>query len=254
VTRSLPDRVKPVADYVVRTAANYLWNTIREPGLTCPVCSAPIGAGYQLCVPCSRHAVSPHARADRVASLIYAVKPDTQAYKLVRNYKADAPGPSLLDTMSALLAIGLLGHGECDAKLAGISNTGWAVVPSTQNRLRVQPLRTLLLDLAKPGYEISLTPTAAVSEPRSLRPENFAVTAGQRVPDHVLVIDDSWVSGGHAQSVASALKCSGVADVSIFTVARVLDPQWSPTAVFIKERLRGVFDPCICPWTGGDCP
>lgn len=106
MTRSLPDRVKPVADYVVRTAANYLRNTIREPGLTCPVCSAPIGAGYQLCVSCSRHAVSPHARADRVASLIYAVKPDTQAYKLVRNYKADAPGPSLLDTMSALLAIG----------------------------------------------------------------------------------------------------------------------------------------------------
>ncbi|HZK47997.1 MAG TPA: hypothetical protein VFD74_00120, partial [Thermoleophilia bacterium] len=93
-----------------------------------------------------------------------------------------------------------------------------------------------------------------VSEPRSLRPENFAVTAGQRVPDHVLVIDDSWVSGGHAQSVASALKSSGVADVSIFTVARVLDPQWSPNADFIKERLRGVFDPRICPWTGGDCP
>src|SRR5665647_3228775 len=32
--RSLPGRVKPVADYVVRTAANYLRNTIREPGLT----------------------------------------------------------------------------------------------------------------------------------------------------------------------------------------------------------------------------
>jgi len=254
VTRSLPDRVKPVADYVVRTAANYLWNTIREPGLTCPVCSAPIGAGYPLCVSCSRHAASPHARADRVASLIYAVKPDTQAYKLVRNYKADAPGPSLLDTMSALLAIALLGHGACDAKLAGTSDIGWAVVPSTQNRVRAQPLRTLLLDLAKPGYEISLTPTAAVSEPRSLRPENFAVTAGQRAPDHVLVIDDSWVSGGHAQSVASALKSSGVADVSIFTVARVLDPQWLPNADFIKERLLGVFDPLICPWTGGDCP
>ena len=254
MTRPLPDRVRPVAEYVVRTAGSYLHNTIREPGLTCSVCSAPLGVGHTLCLPCSKHAASADPRADRVASLVYAVEYDTQAYKLVRNYKADAPGPSLLVTMTALLATGLIGHGACDSKLAGTSDIGWTVVPSTQNRDRPQPLRTLLLGLAKGPHEVTVAPASQLTEPRSLRPENFVVSDGEGIPEHVIVIDDSWVTGGRAQSVASALKLAGARDVSVLTVARILDPQWTPNAEFIKARLGRVFDPAICPWTGGDCP
>jgi hypothetical protein len=55
--------------------------------------------------------------------------------------------------------------------------------------------------------------------------------------------------------VACALKSAGVQQVSIFTVARVLDPRWSANEAFIKTRFAGAgFDWTRCPWTGGDCP
>ncbi len=68
------------------------------------------------------------------------------------------------------------------------------------------------------------------------------------VPDHVLVVDDSWASGGHAQSLAALLKQSGVRKVSIMTVARLLSPEWSENPEFVKTRLCGsTFDWAHCP-------
>ncbi|WP_431837853.1 hypothetical protein [Cellulomonas sp. Y8] len=71
--------------------------------------------------------------------------------------------------------------------------------------------------------------------------------------EHVIVADDSWVSGRHAQS-AAALKFAGVRDVSILTVARVLSPGGPPNVDFIRHRLDRPFDPRVCQWTGGACP
>lgn len=255
MTRALPPRVQRVADLVVEQASGYLHNTIREPGVTCSVCAAPVGEGYEKCYQCSGHARSGHPCADRVGSLVYAVEYDSQAYKLVKNYKADSPGPSMPDMMSSLLAIGLQGHGACDAKLAGNpDDIGWSVVPSTRHRDRPQPLRLLLLALARPGHEIELAPSPNVVEVRELHPENFVVVTRPPYPPHVLLIDDSWVQGGHAQSAASALKHAGIVDVSILTVARVLDPRWAPNVEFIRRRLGAEYEPSICPWTGGACP
>ncbi|MBF0689389.1 MAG: hypothetical protein IR158_16685 [Cellulomonas sp.] len=254
MTRVLPPRVQRVADLVVSQAGGYLRNTIREHRVTCAVCAAPVD-GYERCIPCSGHASSAHRTADRVASLVYAVEYDSQAYKLVRGYKADNPGPSLSDMMSSLLAIGLQGHGACDAKLAGNpADIGWAVVPSTRRPDRPQPLRVLLQALAKPGHEIVLAPSPNPVSVRELRPENFLVVTPPPYRPHVILIDDSWVRGGHAQSAAAALKLAGVADVSILTVARVLNPDWAPNVEFIRVRLGGWYDPSICPWTGGACP
>lgn len=251
----LPEGVQRVADLVVEQAGNYLHNTIREEGVTCAVCSAPVDtAGTRLCGPCASHAGSLHPTADRVASLIYAVEFDSQAYKLVRGYKADAPGPSFSDLMSSLLAIALRGHVDCDGLLAGSPESfGWAVVPSTQRRDRPQPLRTLLLGLARPGREVVLAPAEHPHDPRGLHPENFTVVSDAPY-EHVILVDDSWVRGGHAQSAASALKLAGVRDVSILTVARVLNPGWQPNVEFIRHHLGAEFDPQICPWTGGACP
>lgn len=72
---------------------------------------------------------------------------------------------------------------------------------------------------------------------------------------HILLIDDSWITGAHVQGVASALKAAGAQDVSIFTVARVLDPRWSANHKFMQARFgENAFDWARCPWTGGDCP
>jgi hypothetical protein len=235
-------------------AGGYLRNTIREVGVTCQVCSVPVNEPYLTCMRCSEPARGETPCADRAASLIYAIEGDTQAYKLVKNYKAKAPGPSLRDMMISLLALGLQGHSACCMKLAGAKKMSWAVVPSTGRDDRLQPLRGLLLHLAKPGLEVTLTPAPNLVAPRDFDPANFIVTSPPPMPENVVLIDDSWVSGGHAQSAAATLKLAGVRDVSIFNVARVLRPTWEPNPVFIKDRLTQDFDPSICPWTGGACP
>jgi predicted amidophosphoribosyltransferase len=252
--RDLPPRVARVAELVVELAGAYLRNTMREPGVTCSVCSTPVNPGQRMCPPCRTHENSGIPHADRVASLVYAVEYDTQAYRLVRGYKAVGPGPSQRNLVSSLLAVGLRGHGACEMELAGVTTGHWAVVPSTKRRDRPQPLRELLVDLARPGREITLTPAEGVFNPRELRASNFVVASPPPLPRHVTLIDDSWVRGGHAQSAAAALKAAGVQDVSIFTVARVLDPTWGPNPDFIKKRLVYDFDPVRCPWTGGECP
>jgi hypothetical protein len=109
VTRQLPAGVQALGRALEVESGTYLYSAVRERQVTCAVCAAPVD-GYDVCVPCGKWAKSGAALADRVGSLLYAVEPDSQAYRLVRNYKAARPGPSHKETMRALLALGLGGH------------------------------------------------------------------------------------------------------------------------------------------------
>jgi phosphoribosylpyrophosphate synthetase len=71
---------------------------------------------------------------------------------------------------------------------------------------------------------------------------------------HVLVVDDTWVSGGTAQSVAVALKDAGARAVTILCVARWLRWDWSSTPAFVEEYLTAPYEPLVCPVTGDECP
>jgi orotate phosphoribosyltransferase len=105
-----------------------------------------------------------------------------------------------------------------------------------------------------PGEEIPLIAVEQVRDPRGARPDHFR--AGEPVPPgaHVLVIDDTWASGGHAQSAVLALRAAGAGRVSVLVVARWLSREHRGTAEFLKELEHTDYDPVICPWTGGDCP
>lgn len=90
---------------------------------------------------------------------------------------------------------------------------------------------------------------------RELRLQDWECSAAARMPEHVLLIDDSWVTGAHSQAVAATLKSAGAREVTIFTVARVLHPDWPANKEFIRTRFAGPgFDWTRCPWTGGGCP
>lgn len=246
-------KVLAVADQVKRAAGGYLESTIREKYVTCEVCAAPVEPRYRLCWPCSQNERSGYSLADRVGSLVYAIKPNSQTYLLVRNYKSDLSGPNLERTMRALLALGLKGHAVCARKLAHSTNVAWCVVPSTKGR---SALQELVAKMAKAGATaISVVYNQSTRHDRSIHPEFWSVDFQGPTPEHALVIDDSWVTGTHAQGVASALKSAGVRQVSVFTVANILDPDWEPNQGFIKQRLASaVFEETRCPWTGGACP
>lgn len=253
MTSGLPQPVRAVADELERSAGSYLQSVVREPSVTCEVCSTPIAREFRICSPCYAHARSGLNLADRVGALVYAIQPDSQTYLLVYNYKTQAAGPSHERQMKALLALGLRGHARCAKTLANAGTSAWCVVPSTKQR---STLHTLVTQLASPGSQQVAVSYAGPAYPdRSLRPDHWTVELNSSPPDHVLVVDDSWVTGSHAQGVASALKAAGVPQVSVFTVANVLDPGWEPNREFIQQRLaKAAFDKSRCPWTGGECP
>jgi hypothetical protein len=102
---------------------------------------------------------------------------------------------------------------------------------------------------------IVLTAATQVSDKRSFGADNFEA-ADLPSGSHVLVLDDTWVSGGHAQSAGLSLRRAGAAPVSILTMARWLNPKpGEPAGAFIRDRLVSHdFDPLQCPWTGAACP
>jgi hypothetical protein len=251
VTRTFPADLEALGAKLAASSALALRNVLHEPAVTCATCAVPV-AGYALCPACLSQRRSCLPLADRVASMVYAVKPDSRAYRVVLGYKAARPGPGNVDAMRALLTLGLRAHGSCLMDLAGSGGMGWAVVPSTRGS---GALVDLVRGLARrPEAELPVA-CADAAAGRSVQPQRWALPSMARVPEHVLLIDDSWVSGGHAQSLAAAFKLAGVPQVSVLTVARVLDPAWAPTPAFVRRRLdAAVFDWRRCPWTAGPCP
>jgi len=258
MTRTFPPGVPELGAYVVSQGGAYLHNVVRGLDNVCQVCSLPVSGG-ELCWQCRSHRDAGLLLADQVASITYApFGPgtwNTQAHNVVRGYKGERPGPGVVEMMENLLRLGLRAHSVCAVKLVNARSRAWAVVPSTSLRRGIK-LPELVRSLARSINEEVVVTSADESAGRQLNPDRWSIPEwSEGVPDHVLVIDDSWATGAHAQSLAALLKRSGVAKVSILTVARLLSPAWSENAAFEREHLRGsTFDWRLCPWTGGNCP
>jgi phosphoribosylpyrophosphate synthetase len=174
----------------------------------------------------------------------------------MRGYKRESPSPAHITTVLALAALGLRGHEDCLRHIAGFERLFWAVVPSTTKPPELHPLRAIVARAIPVGAtEILVAPRLQNSDARQLSADRFTTSSSDVAGNHVLVIDDSWVSGGHAQSVASALKQGGATAVSVLAIARTLNRSWGASERFERARLvPATFDYRICPWTAGECP
>lgn len=231
-------------------AGGYLRNPVRATHATCADCLTPVD-GYELCFACKGH----HAReglADAVAFLTYAVAGQKSGH-VMRGYKAPRPVTEHRQVVGLLLLVALENHTGCAEVLAGQPVTHWAVVPSLPAQPSGHPLRSLVAGRAK-GIEVPLTAAASAYQPRALNPDHF--TPGMRLPEqsHVLVIDDTWATGGHVQSACLALRKAGATRVSVLVVARWLKEDYGDNKAFITSLANRDYDPGICPWTGADCP
>lgn len=151
-------------------------------------------------------------------------------------------------------------HGRCIA-----ATTGWwqavTFVPSAARPGGEHPVA----DLARAVHsvhddtaKVALKVGPGLGEPpaRAPRPDRFVVpTVYQPVISdrHVLVVDDTWVSGTKSQSAAIALKDAGAARVTILCVTRWLRYDWDDHRQLI-ETLDEPYDAMRCPVTGGGCP
>lgn len=216
------------------------------------VCTTPVTVNH-LCQPCGSHYKAWGARlANRVGFMTYAVG-GTKSGALLRGYKGAEPSPADIDVMRTFCLLGLTEHNGCLARITGVSPSRWAVVPSLGGRAGDHPLRAVMRGVLTPSHEVELMPGSHIHDPRAATPENFAVIGAVPVNSHVVVVDDTWTSGGHAQSAAMALRVAGAGLVSVFCVARWLRPEWSDNAPFISTRLMSPYT-IHCPWTSGGCP
>ncbi|WP_433180241.1 hypothetical protein [Actinoallomurus sp. CA-150999] len=235
---------------LVSAAGGYLRNPLRQANVTCAVCTTPVD-GFRCCFSCNAHRV--HAGlADAVAPLTYAVGLRQSGY-IMRGYKAKPPVEEHRRIVAMLLILALSTHTGCAGVLLNAPVTHWTTVPSLPARSGEHPLHQLVKGTA-PGTEIPLVASPNVADPRSVNPDHY--TAHGLLPrgSHVLVMDDTWARGGHAQSAALALRRAGAARVSVLVVARWINEGFADNRKFLVDLADRDFDPLFCPWTGETCP
>ncbi|HEX4830213.1 MAG TPA: hypothetical protein VH478_03865 [Trebonia sp.] len=218
----------------------------------CPVCRGP-GSGdgrYPRCYGCEVHRrVAGALLADAVVPVAYAVKGGPLARDLWR-YKHD-DDRAAAGRLARLLDGFLREHGPCVQWAAGAPGPGWdrvAVVPSGSGRPGRHPLGAIVAScLTLPEVRL-VTPSVAgaLARGRSVS-ATWPRVDGPLAGEHVLVIDDTWVSGSSAQSSAVALKQAGAGRVAVVVLGRHLDPGNRRAAAIVAALASGARRP------GHDC-
>jgi hypothetical protein len=168
-----------------------------------------------------------------VAPIAYAVRGGRLAIDLWR-YKSDrADAAESAARLRTMLAAYLADHGESVWRAAGMAAPAVAaVVPSGRGRPGGHPLPGLVRScIDVPLVGLSVVPEEA-AHVRGVDPRWLRVDAPVAGVD-VLVIDDTWVSGGSAQSAAVALKLAGAYRVAIIVLGRHINPDDPRSAQFL---------------------
>jgi hypothetical protein len=196
------------------------------PGV-CAACRGPARPNYLYCFQCGLHAeCAAGLLADAVVPLSYAVKGGRLARDLWV-YKSALPGAGAArGALLSLLLVSLRDHGGCAWRLAGGgAPTHLAVVPSTRGRPGTHPLEALAaraFSLPRVHLAIPATPEPPDPEDRDLSVDRYVIRG--RLPEaRVLLLDDTWTTGAHAQSAAAALKLAGASRVAAVVLGRHLD-------------------------------
>lgn len=248
------ERVDTAEELLTVHAGGFLFNTFYEPSVTCADCNVPISAGYGTCRACNILDGYGIQRADHRGFLVYAIG-GRQSETLMYGYKSAHGSERNKHIVKALLTVGVFGHSPCLRELTGSEELRWASVPSLKNRAGVHPISAIMRSMVMRGLEVELAAAADICDARAFNPSHFVVEG--TIPDGctALVIDDTWVGGGHAESAGAALRAAGAERVAILNVARMLNMSWAPNPPFVASRLTSPYSAAWCPWTtSGRCP
>jgi hypothetical protein len=248
--------IQPVKRALVATSGGFLRNPITDR--TCARCFTPVSIG-QLCAKCAYHQAIGRG-PDLLGIMTYAgyLSPISQSGHAMRGYKNPTiPRSGPWQTVVLLSALGLQGHSHCPGKLLGAPVTAWATVPSLPPKPQPHGLNEIARGLTRaPQSEIVLLGSQSVADPRAVNVTHFSVVAGNPQGRHVLLIDDTWTSGGHVTSATLALRAAGATHVSALVLARWLALGWEATTErWAKDHLTlPDYQADVCPWTQGPCP
>ena len=223
----------------------------------CTTCRAPVSPGYERCRPCT---TAPEQAVPACAGfVIYAIK-DAQSGTDMHRYKSTPPSVSAIVAARGMVRRAF-DHLDCLERITGRAVDTLAVVPSRSHYQAGKPstLQSLVESQAPINLPLcSLTPSSSTPhKDRVVKPDVFVVKGNG---EHVLVIDDTWVSGASIMSAVWSLHQAGSPTVSTLCLARWLDPGFSATQPFITQMDQAqawvtLPDKKCCPYTAtGVCP
>jgi hypothetical protein len=217
--------------------------------LTCRTCRGPTPAGLARCYQCGLALnQAGELLADAVAPIAYAVRGGPLARDLWR-YKSDRAGAAeSAARLREMLAGYLRDHGGSVWSAAGMTAAPGiaAVVPGGRGRPGAHPLTGLVRScVGAPLVGLSVAPQGAAHgrgvDPGWLRVDGIVAGAD------ALVVDDTWVSGGSAQSAAIALKLAGARRVAIVVIGRHVNPDDPRSAGFLRALATAPDRPAALP-------
>lgn len=244
----------------------FFCNSRRTAPQTCFVCTGPTASANDppLCGQC-RDARDGYGSslADLVVPLAYAkgrMSPMHQSAHHVREYKAPTPAPGCAQDLELMAGAATYLHGRC---ISAAVTTWQAVtfVPSISRPGGDHPITGIARRVhsvypARAKVGLAIGPGFDKPPTRAPRPDRFTVPEEYLphvVNQHVLVVEDTWVSGDRAQSAALALKGAGAMCVTILCVTRWLRYDW-PDHRELIDTLTDPYDATRCPVTGTTCP
>lgn len=215
----------------------------------CSVCHTGTPPGDSTCNSCLITAAQVTYPARMVLPISLYEVPD-QLWNVLRYYK-DSPRSEVREQLGTVLAATVArftaNHWACTARMMGGEPTIVTTVPSSRGRSGVHPLvravrRTALLSSL---YMDTLTRGPGVIDHRMAADDGFI--ASRRLAGHrVLLIEDTFTTGGRTQSATSALRIAGADAVGVLAVGRVIKPDWNENCARVWDYARKPFTFTVC--------
>lgn len=208
--------------------ANFLLPILAPDDGVCVTCKSAVLPGWQRCYQCTAQRTALTRTADVVVPIALAVKHDQWAHELsgYKNSASESARTSLALRLGAVLWRWLERHETCLMTHAGVAEFPVVVaVPSTRDRIQ-HPLPRILKEITKPTsarYAELLVANPKYSPGSREAHDDRYVVSAKLSGQPVMVVDDQWTSGGHAQSAAAALKLAGSGPVAVVALGRHFD-------------------------------
>ena len=236
---------------------------VLPPGVgVCATCWTAVDPSYRLCFRCynARGAYGQRI-ADVVVPIALAVKREQLAHELWHyKYDADASVRSRLALrLAAVLWRFLAEHEACVASACNVPAFDVVTtVPGTRSRDDKHPLVHIagtVVGQTKDRFELVLALGAAADVgDRSVHPRRYRATRMLVERPAVLLIDDTWTTGGHAQSAAVALRDAGASRVAIVVIGWHFDRAFGTGEMYYKvaKPRRFTWDRCCLEFRAED--
>ncbi|WP_432058699.1 hypothetical protein [Streptomyces sp. bgisy022] len=188
--------------------------------------------------------------ADTVVPISLALKGEQYANELWRYKNTTGPQQQHFHRGIGAVLWRFLGmHEQCIADHCAVDGFDTVTtVPSTSGR-HGHPLRTMVADMVgvtRGRHRDLLTPAPNAADlGRSASAARYSASALWDA--NVLLVDDTWTTGSHAQSAAAALKAAGARCVAVVVLGRHLNTGYGNTALHVEHARMRRFSWNVCP-------